>query len=393
MTAVTEIAKPAPQRKTAFNLLPQEFYTSPDVFKHEYERIYSADWIYAGHVSQLPKKGDYFICDYAGEEIVVVRGSENQFYANLNICRHRGYRLCAAKTGHVPAFVCGYHQWRFDLDGSLKTVPQMKDGEYFDYKDYGLRKSHVEVWNGLIFVHLGEGPVDSIIERLAGFNTMAARFAPTSTKLAHEKKYQIAANWKVVVENAMECYHCASTHRSLCAVIDVPRLMADLKDWLADNDGSGPTDLGAGGMRVKAGMKTMSPDGSLICEKLLGHCTVEDAANGITGGVMVVPNFLYAAFYVDHWWTIAIRPKTALETELVYSWFVRDDAVEGVDYDVQKLIEVADNTQTEDNVLIERTQSGINSRYFACGPIGSDVEPALFDFMTTYKKAMAKSKE
>jgi glycine betaine catabolism A len=385
---VNEITTDRPQAKRSFFLLPQEYYTDEEIFRQEFERIYTKDWIYAGHISQIPHKGDYFICDYAREEIVVVRGEGDVVHANLNVCRHRGYRLCAAKKGHVPSFVCGYHQWRFALDGSLKTVPQMKDGDYFDYADYGLKTAKVHVWNGLIFVHFGEGEVESILDRLAPFQEMADRFSPTTTRLAHEIKYQIAANWKVVVENAMECYHCAATHRSLCSVIDVPRLMADLKDWLADDDGSGPTNLGGGGMRVKAGMSTMSPDGSLICEKLLGTMTAQDVAAGTTGGVMIVPNFLYAAFYVDHWWTIAIRPKSALETELVYSWYVREDAVEGVDYDLQKLIEVADNTQVEDNVLIERTQSGMNSHFFAPGPIGSDVEPALFDFIQNYRKYM-----
>ena len=383
------ISPPELPRKTTFSLLPQEHYTSVEIFRQEFDRIYTRDWIYAGHVSQVARKGDYFMVDYAGEEIVVVRGEGDRVHAHLNICRHRGYRLCAEKRGHVPSFVCGYHQWRFALDGSLKTVPGMRDGEYFDYARYGLRTASVEVWNGLIFVHLGAAKIDSIIERLAPFQSIADKFAPAATRLAHEIKYPIAANWKVVVENAMECYHCAATHRSLCSVIDVPRLMADLKDWLADETGSGPTDLGAGGMRVKAGMSTMSPDGTLICEKLLGTITADDVADGAAGGVMVVPNFLYAAFYVDHWWTIAIRPKSALETELVYSWFVRDDAVEGVDYDLRKLIEVADNTQVEDNALIERTQRGINSRYFERGPIGSDVEPALHDFCTNYMRYMA----
>ena len=379
------------EKKESFLLLSRLAYTSQEVFLEEYAKVYSRDWIYVGHISQLPTKGDYLICDYAGEEIVVVRGDGEQVFANLNVCRHRGYRLCTEKSGNVKAFVCGYHQLRFDLDGGLKNAPRMRDGEYFDYRDYGLQTARVEVWNGLIFVHLHAKELAPLTDRLSSFDAIAARFAPMDTKLAYEKKYPIAANWKIVVENAMECYHCGGTHESLCAVIDIPRLMSDLKDWLADKDGTGPSNLGAGGMRVKPGMMTMSRDGSLICEKLLGACTAEDAIDGVTGGIMVVPNFFYAAFYVDHWWTIAIRPRSAKETELIYSWFVRNDAIEGVDYDVQKLIEVADNTQTEDNALIERTQRGVDSRYFLPGPIGSDVEPALHDFVTTYKAVMAKA--
>jgi Rieske 2Fe-2S family protein len=374
--------------KTVFFLLDQEYYTSSEIFQREHDRIFLKDWIYAGHMSQIPERGDYFMFRYGGEEIVVVRGDEDAVHANLNVCRHRGYRLCEDEAGHVRSFICGYHQWTFNLDGSLKRVPQMRDGQYFDYCKYGLRTAQVEVWNSLIFVYLGEDEVEPVAKRFAPMDKAIKRFAPERTKLAHAITYDIKANWKVVVDNAMECYHCAGNHESLCAVVDVPGLMADIKHWLADPDGSGPTDLGGGGMRLRKGMKSMSRDGSLISSKLLGDITPEDADNRATGGVMMVPNFSYSAFYVDHWWTIAIRPKSATETELLYAWYIHEDAVEDVDYDLGKLIEVGDNTQVEDNVLIERTQKGMESRFFEPGPIGSDVEPALFDFVKNYRKYM-----
>ena len=372
--------------RTAFQLLTGEYYTSEAVFAKEYERIYSRDWVYAGHTSQFPLKGSYLKFEYGGEEIVVVRGEGDAFHSHLNVCRHRGFRLCSEDSGRVRAFVCPYHQWRYDLDGRLTRVPQMPDGEYFDYQDYPLRTAQVEVWNSMVFVNLTEGPVQSLRDRLQAFDDMVAKFHPAGTRLVHEESYDIAGNWKVAVENALECYHCPGTHKALCAVVDVEGLQADLRDWLADEDGDGPTDLGQSGMRLQAGMKSLSTDGSLITDKLLGSCTEDD--HGISGGVMVVPNFFYAAFYVDHWWTITIRPIAAGRTHLLYSWFVRQDAVEGEDFDVAKLIDVGHTTQSEDNLLIERTQSGLQSRYYAPGPIGADIEPALHDFVANYLKFM-----
>ncbi len=380
---------PSPKTgKTAFFLLDGDYYKSEAIFEREVERVFTRDWVYAGHISQLPKTGDYLMFTYGREEIVVVRGEGETVHANLNVCRHRGYRLCAEEKGHVRTFLCGYHKWSFNLDGSLRHVPQMPDGVYFDYCKYGLRTAKTEVWNGLMFVHLGEGPIESLRERFAALQPTASKFGIAKSKLAHEIKYSIAGNWKVAVENALECYHCASNHPSLCGVVDVPGLMADLKTWFADEDNKAANTLGASGMRVKTGMKTLSGDGSLISPKLMGELGPADAENGVTGGIMLAPNPFYAMIYVDHWWTIAIRPKSALETELVYSWYVREDAMEGEDYNVARLIEIGDNTQTEDNILIERTQRGINSRYFAPGPIGSDVEPALFDFVSNYKTFM-----
>lgn len=375
--------------KTSFVLLEGEYYTSPEVFAKEYERIYSQDWIYAGHVSQFPSKGSFIKIEFAGEEIVVVRGEGDSFHANLNVCRHRGFRLCAEDSGRVRAFVCPYHQWRYDFDGTLTRVPQMADGDYFDYADYPLRTAQVEVWNGFVFVHLHQGRVEALRDRLAGFEAMAARFDPAGTKLVHEENYVVNANWKIAFENAMECYHCTGTHRTLCAVIDVAGLQADLKEWLADDDGTGPGDLGAGGMRLAAGKHTLSADGLLITDKLLGDHTKADVEAGVSGGVMVSPNFFYAAFYVDHFWTISIRPTSATKTHVVYSWFVRADAQQDIDFDMDRLVEVGHTTQSEDNALIERTQAGINSRYFVPGPIGSNVEPALHDFVADYLKLMA----
>lgn len=369
--------------------LPRDHYVCEDHFARERTAIFDADWIYAGHMSQIPRKGNYILIDYAGEEIVIVRGAGDEVHANLNVCRHRGYRLCKEKSGHVPAFICGYHQWRFALNGALEKAPQLADGAFFNYADYGLRTAKVEVWNSFIFVHLGEGDVTPISQRLAGFQVVADQFDPAGTKLAHEESYEIDGNWKVVVDNAMECYHCVATHsKSLCTVIDVPRLMSDLKEWLATGDGGGNANLGLDGMHVKQGARTMSPDGTLICEKLLGKNSMADADAGITGGIMLVPNFLYAAFYVDHWWTIAIRPRSAHKTQLIYSWYVRADAEAGTDYDVEKLISVGHNTQLEDNVLIERTQAGIDSRHYRPGPLGPFVEAGLTDFLVRYHALM-----
>jgi Rieske 2Fe-2S family protein len=370
-------------------LLERDYYMSEEIFAREYDRIPSREWIYAGHLSQVPNKGSFFKFSFGGEEILVVRGDGENVYANLNICRHRGFRICAEETGKVRSFVCPYHHWRYDLDGKLRNAPQMPDGEVFDYADYPLRTAQVEVWHGLIFVNLSAEPIEPIALQFSAFDAMIDKFAPERTKLVHEKKYQLDANWKVAVENALECYHCPGSHRTLCSVVDVPGLIADLKEWFADDGGDGPADLGQSGMRIQTGMQTLSIDGKLLTSKLLGACTESDVETGISGGIMFVPNFAFAAFYVDHWWTVSVRPISAHRTEFVYSWFVRDDAVEGEDFDVERLIEVGHITQSEDNALIERTQAGIDSRFYVPGPINMDAEPALHDFVTNYLKFLA----
>jgi phenylpropionate dioxygenase-like ring-hydroxylating dioxygenase large terminal subunit len=378
-------------RPEVFRLMPAEYYTSDEIFEREFDKVFARQWIFAAHATQLPRKGSYVKVNYAGEEIVVVRGEGDQYFAHLNVCRHRGYRLCEQEVGQVRAFVCPYHQWRYELSGSLTSVPNMKDGEYFDYRDFGLRTAQVDVWNGMVFFNLAREPLEPLEPLLAHFAQLVAPFEPLSTKVVHEKKFEIAANWKVVVENSLECYHCAGAHRTLAGVIDVPRVLLDLGAWIEADGGDEPSSGGQGAMALKPGKQTLSADGTLITEKLLGCMSAEDCAEGRASGVLIVPNLFYAGFYVDHWWTLTIRPLTATRSELVYTWLVRDDAVEGTDYDLEKLIEVGMVTSVEDIALIEKTQSGIGSRYFEPGPISERVEPALKDFAQTYLQWMGES--
>lgn len=371
-----------------FALLDSEYYTSDEIFKKEYERIFSRQWFYACHLSQIPSRGSFVRVPFAGEDIVVVRGEGDAVHANLNVCRHRGFKLCEEPSGRVRGgFTCGYHQWRYKLDGSLSNVPLMKDGEFFDFTDYGLQTAQVEVWHGLVFVNLSPGEVQPLAAELEAYEAVAARYAPERTTLAAEKQYELAANWKVAAENSLECYHCPGTHKTLCKVVDVAGLQADLREWLVD--GNENAEHGASGMRIQEGMQTLSVDGTLITDKLLGDMGPEDVGRSVSGGVTIMPNLFYAVFYIDHWWTLTFRPVTATTCVVLYQWFVREDAEAGVDYDVGKLIAVGHVTQTEDNELIERTQRGVESRYFTPGPLSVDLEAALHDFVTNYQKHMA----
>lgn len=377
-----------PTASRTFRLLERDYYLSAEVFGQEFERIFSQEWIYAGHLSQLPSKGSFLKFPFAGEEIVVVRGAGTEVYAHLNVCRHRGFRLCDDDSGKVRGgFTCPYHQWRFDLDGTLTSVPQMADGEYFDFRDYGLRTAHVEIWHDMIFVNLREGEVEPVGDQLSAYDEVVAKFAPEGTKLVHENRYQLSANWKIAAENSLECYHCPGTHAALCRVVDVAGLQADLRAWI--NDPEAEADGGAAGMRIQPGMQTLSADGTLITTKLLGEWQPENLDDAVSAGATLMPILFYAVFYIDHWWALTFRPLTPTSCEVVYQWFVREDAEPGVDFDVDRLIEMGDVTQSEDNALIERTQRGVESQFFTPGPLSVDLEAALHDFVTTYLKYMS----
>src|SRR5262249_55045260 len=100
--------------------LERPFYTDPAIFEVELDRVFLSSWLYAGHASRIPTRGDYFLYEIAGESIVLVRGDEGRVHALVNVCRHRGSRICSDPSGHVQSLVCPYHQWVYRLDGTLQ---------------------------------------------------------------------------------------------------------------------------------------------------------------------------------------------------------------------------------------------------------------------------------
>lgn len=377
-------------RRESFTLPPSEFYVSDEIFAEEFRKVFSGQWIYVGHLSQWPTRGSFVTLELAGERLLIVRGDGEQLHGHFNVCRHRGYPLCEGKSGRVRALVCPYHQWRFELDGRLSATPGVQDGEFFDFADYGLKGVHVDTWHGMVFLHLGDDP-EPLADVLSGWDAAVARFDLPRTRLAHQETMEFEANWKVTAENLNECYHCAGSHAAFCRLVDVPRMQEEATSWF---DLSSPeTGLAGGslGMPMHPGRATMSMDGSLICEKLLGACTAEDVAAGHNVGINLLPNYFYAGLYVDHWWAQTVYPVSPTRSRMDFRWYVREDAVEGQDYDVEKLVALMRTTYVEDIELIEQTDAGVRSRSFEPGPIVAKNEPLMYSFVTAYWALMGDS--
>ncbi|HEY7378423.1 MAG TPA: aromatic ring-hydroxylating dioxygenase subunit alpha, partial [Steroidobacteraceae bacterium] len=174
--------------------LPREVYHDPQIFEEEIRAIFMKSWLYAGHQSQIPKRGDYFLFEMAGESVIVVRAGDGQINALVNVCRHRGSQICDALTGHETRFTCRYHGWTYNLDGSLLAASRMPEG--FDKSRHGLYRLHVNVLAGMIFINFDTNPVPfDALER-----DLAAPLAPYQldrAKVAHKQNYAIKSNWKL----------------------------------------------------------------------------------------------------------------------------------------------------------------------------------------------------
>src|SRR6266480_1436616 len=227
--------------------LPQKYFVSPDIFVKEQAEIFSKEWLLVGHQSQIPEPWDYFLATIAGESVIVTRDQKSQVRGFYNVCRHRGTRLKEDACGNAATIQCPYHAWTYGLDGRLIGAPHMDEVPGFDKAEYSLHPVNLGLWEGFIFVNLGEaGPLTSILSpkperrKEDEFVSLEDWFAPLKGKFSHWNmsilrpakriEYDVRANWKLMFENYSECYHCPGVHPMLAKVSPYDSAENDLSE-------------------------------------------------------------------------------------------------------------------------------------------------------------------
>ena len=195
--------------------LERPFYCDRDIFRLEQEKVFLKHWLYVGHQSQIANPGDYFVFEIAQESVIVVRGKDAEIRALVNVCRHRGSRVCKQSSGRARFFVCPNHGWSYGLDGRLARAWAMPAD--FDKASHGLHQISCEVFHGLIFINFG-GEDGAFEEAHKALDDALAPFNLAKTKVAHSEVCRIEGNWKLAVENYDECYHCAPSHPEFSVV-------------------------------------------------------------------------------------------------------------------------------------------------------------------------------
>ncbi|MBE1281692.1 MAG: Rieske 2Fe-2S domain-containing protein [Rhodobacteraceae bacterium] len=196
-----------------YETLPSRVYTSPDLFSTEQERIFARSWQLAGHQSQTPNSGDFRVERVAGEDILIVRGDDGVLRAFYNICIHRGHALVEG-SGCRKLFTCPYHAWGYDTRGRLRVAPNA-DEAGFDPTGKALKQVRLELLNGLVYVNL-DTDAPGLADTLGPTAREIQEYLPNLNTCvwAHRSEEMLQANWKVVIENFNECYHCAVVHKS-----------------------------------------------------------------------------------------------------------------------------------------------------------------------------------
>jgi phenylpropionate dioxygenase-like ring-hydroxylating dioxygenase large terminal subunit len=366
-------------RPAVFSTLARGFYLDPDLLEAEASRIWYREWLYLAHESEIPKVGDFVVREMLGESIIVVRTSKTDVRAMLNVCRHRGARIVDAPCGTAKRFSCPYHQWTYGLDGTLRTAPSMPDEIELAYGELGLHNVAVDVWRGLIFGCLGsEPPPTSIAQEIERCSPALAQYSPDRMRKVEYREYPVAANWKVLMENYCECYHCRGSHPEFCRTADLTvRSQPDYQQRSYSTEPYWNLDT-----PLRTGAKSASMSGDHVVRRLLVD-PADDQASGVSRGFVIQPAFTVMYFYADYAMVHEIRPVSATETRFHIHWFVSDEATDE-DFALDELTHVWDATTRQDVALVERSQRGIGSRRYRPGPLSVEQEPGIRAVLETY---------
>jgi len=189
--------------------LEADFYHEQSILDIEIKAVFEREWVLAGSSSEIPKPGDYLTTTIGQTGVIVILTEDGTIKAYQNSCRHRGSVICLKSKGHANKLVCPYHQWTYSLDGSLLHAGEMP--ENFNPNEYALLSVNIEILAGLIYVCLSDNPPD-FSEFRSQVEPYISPHQPGRCKVAFEMSVIENANWKLVVENNRECYHCAASH-------------------------------------------------------------------------------------------------------------------------------------------------------------------------------------
>ncbi|MCV2868900.1 aromatic ring-hydroxylating dioxygenase subunit alpha [Defluviimonas sp. WL0002] len=379
--------------------LPQAFYRDAGAYEADLANIWYKDWIYAVAGPELPKTGSYVTVQIGTYSVIVVRGSDGVARAFHNSCRHRGSRICSAEKGTAAKLVCPYHQWTYELDGRLLWAREM--GPDFKPADHGLGSVHCREIQGMIFICLGKDAPDT-----SALEAQAARYlAPhdlSNLKVAHQSKIIEKANWKLVLENNRECYHCGGNHPALCVTFPDDPNMVGADDSTSSNIGKAHVErCEAAGLPSKYVIDpseqwrfvripflgegvSYTMDGKAAVSKRVGTVPFDNAGSCL---YFHYPN-TWNHFLSDQVLTFRVMPLGPEETEVTTTWMVHKDAVEGVDYDLKRLTEVWIATNDEDRRIVEENQKGINTPAYVPGPYSQVEESGVNQFVDWYCRTL-----
>ena len=334
----------------------RSWYTDPAVLRVEQDAIFARDWLLVGRGSQLPGPGDYLTVDVAGESVIVIRQPVGAVRAMLNVCRHRGARMLLEHHGSCARMIrCPYHSWSYGLDGSLVGAPNLRDSVGPAQAHLGLQEVGVRERYGCLWVNLDadagdfDDHVGAQLRERVGSDEALAGWELDRLVTGHQIRYEVAANWKLIVENFMECYHCASIHPELVAA--VPEFRGGLASQaLAVGHGSALS-ADADGFTIdgRAGLPTLP--------------ALADSQRRAYFAITLLPN-AFVNLFDDHVVLHHFTPLAVDRTEVLCDWLFAPEAL-AAQPEIGPTVELFDRVNLQDFEACERCQLGASSRVYA----------------------------
>jgi glycine betaine catabolism A len=390
MIDLTRIRSLFDARKPGYSL-PQALYNDADVFEFDLEAIWRRSWLLAATEADLPRDGSYLATNVAATPVVILRDRDGVVRAFHNSCRHRGGQICGEGKGKSNRLVCPYHKWTYELTGELVSATRMDEG--FDPADFPLVPIACEVLEGVIYLCLSENAPDFAPFREA-FAPLLAPHQLSKAKLAYECSVMEKGNWKLVMENARECYHCATGHPELSRSFPVasrayfdygedPRVVEFNGRMEALQLPVGPVEgdwWQAIRFPLNEGFQSMSMDGAPYVKTPM--TTSKNFDIGSLRWALEPNTFCHAVG--DYAVIFICEPVGPQDTKVTVKWLVHADAVEGVDYDPKELSQLWDMTNLQDRDLVELNQRGVNSAGYRPGPYSSEAEVLVLRLVDWY---------
>ena len=389
-------------RRPGFSL-PRAFYCDPEFYRLDLENIYYRDWLFAGHDCEIKEPGQFFTLQIGEYPVVVVRGNDGAIRAFHNSCRHRGSRVCTTERGRSKRLVCPYHQWSYDLDGSLSRARHM-DAEV-DKSQLGLKPVHCHSTGGYIFLCVAQDapawePFRATVEPYLVPHDLA------DTKVAFQSTIIENGNWKLVWENNRECSHCAANHPELCRTFPEAPTSTGVDAVFSD-----PTMQEHWGRCEGVGLPSTFQIAETGQYRVTRAPLIEGVESYTMSGGRAVKRHLtprvtepmigtLLLFHYPSTWnhvlgdvatTFRVMPIDATHTEVTTKWLVNKDAVEGVDYDLDELTKVWMATNDQDRRVVEENQRGILSPAYEPGPYSSEHESGVMQFVDWYLGATERA--
>jgi Rieske 2Fe-2S family protein len=338
--------------------LSGRYYYDPAIYDLEQERIFSEMWVCVGRADALPQSGAYQVVTLGRESVIVVRDKEHILHAFLNVCRHRGSRLCTEASGQLKGSIqCRYHAWTYGLDGKLIGAPNVLSHEQFDRMAFGLVPVALEVWEGLIWLNLADEPEplfeqisEPIIERFGSFAPIS-RWGIGDLTVGKSIVYDVQANWKLLLENFMECYHCGPMHPELC------QLLPGFKSGKTYVEGEAATYADYAEAFTITGKASRPPLKGLLPGDLRRYY-----------GIVLNPNVLLN-LVDDHVVIHTIHPKGTDHSLITCDWLFDAEEAQQPDFDPMDAVELFDIVNKQDWEVCELAQLGMSSKAYKSGGI------------------------